>query len=320
MFLNIKTFLLILNILGNLEKQFNNKRPCASLDGHVGIGGDPVDNTSLNVAHTNDIPNSYALRVYKSLNFSGQVGDPSYALKVNFEPDYTWEHLYAISGCAYRGDWPAPQDGRTIGVMGTAGNASCGWNYGVYGRLLGYSPQYMGGAAIFATIPGRDEINVNGTWAGYFRGNVKVEDVLVVNTTSYTSDITLKKDISELENNTLDKLMQLNPIRYRLKSPLELNLIGPEVTDTLSTPLSLTDREAEIYNRERFGLSAQEVEKLFPEIVIEGDDGFLGVNYIELIPILIEALKDQQRQINDLHYTLIADGRAIDTKRMILTD
>ena len=127
-----------------------------------------------------------------------------------------------------------------------------------------------------------------------------MEDVLVVNTTSYTSDITLKKDISELENNTLDKLMQLNPIRYRLKSPLELNLIGPEVTDTLSTPLSLTDREAEIYNRERFGLSAQEVQKQFPEIVIEGDDGFLGVNYIELIPILIEALKDQQRQINDL--------------------
>ena len=98
--------------------------------------------------------------MYKSLNFSGQVGDPNYALKVNFEPDYTWERLYAMYGCAYRGDDPVPYDGRTIGVKGTAGHAQCGWNYGVYGRLLG---EYMGGSAIFATIPGRDEINVNGT-------------------------------------------------------------------------------------------------------------------------------------------------------------
>jgi hypothetical protein len=47
----------------------------------------------------------------------------------------------------------------------------------------------------------------------------------------------------------------------------------------------------------QLGLSAQDVEKVLPEIVSEGSDGYLSVEYSKLTPVLIEAIKEQQQQI-----------------------
>jgi hypothetical protein len=52
-------------------------------------------------------------------------------------------------------------------------------------------------------------------------------------------------------------------------------------------------------NQTKIGLIAQEVEKFFPEIVSQ-QQGVKSVNYIALIPILINAIKEQQTQINKL--------------------
>jgi hypothetical protein len=48
------------------------------------------------------------------------------------------------------------------------------------------------------------------------------------------------------------------------------------------------------------GLIAQEVQALFPELVSTDEDGYLSVNYIGLIPHLIEAVKDLQRENDTL--------------------
>ena len=48
-----------------------------------------------------------------------------------------------------------------------------------------------------------------------------------------------------------------------------------------------------------YGVIAQELQKLLPELVKEGDNG-LSVSYIPLIAILIEAVKEQQKQIDKL--------------------
>ena len=61
---------------------------------------------------------------------------------------------------------------RSYGVAAEVGNATSGWNYAIFGKLLGEN----NGAAIMGMIPGRGELNVGGMWAGYFRGNVFVED------------------------------------------------------------------------------------------------------------------------------------------------
>ena len=48
-----------------------------------------------------------------------------------------------------------------------------------------------------------------------------------------------------------------------------------------------------------YGVIAQELQKVLPELVKQGDQG-LTVSYIPLIAILIEAIKEQQKQIDEL--------------------
>lgn len=51
----------------------------------------------------------------------------------------------------------------------------------------------------------------------------------------------------------------------------------------------------------QFGLIAQQLEEILPDLVhTNNTDGFKNINYTGLIPILIQAIQDQQKQINDL--------------------
>ena len=48
------------------------------------------------------------------------------------------------------------------------------------------------------------------------------------------------------------------------------------------------------------GFSAQEIEKTFPHLVSSYENGYLALNYTELIPILIKALQAQNAKIVEL--------------------
>ncbi|MEO2173434.1 MAG: hypothetical protein ABGY96_04985 [bacterium] len=50
-------------------------------------------------------------------------------------------------------------------------------------------------------------------------------------------------------------------------------------------------------NEPDIGLVAQEVEKVFPELVAENDAGYKGIAYSKLMAVLIEAVKEQQGQL-----------------------
>ncbi|HEC32786.1 MAG TPA: DUF5011 domain-containing protein, partial [Candidatus Kaiserbacteria bacterium] len=81
-----------------------------------------------------------------------------------------------------------------------------------------------------------------------------------------SSDSRLKKDITKLEY-SLDKVLQLNPVRYNW-----LNATG-------------TDPE-------QIGLIAQEVQEFFPELVhLNPVDGYYGLSYAGLTPILVSAIQ-----------------------------
>jgi hypothetical protein len=103
------------------------------------------------------------------------------------------------------------------------------------------------------------------------------------------SDSTLKTNITPLTN-TLSKLLQLNGYRYNYKSSL---FVGT----TNLTPIT---------SKYRIGLIAQEVEKVFPELVETNDSGIKGVSYEAMIPILLEAIKEQQAKINQLEQKINA--------------
>lgn len=52
--------------------------------------------------------------------------------------------------------------------------------------------------------------------------------------------------------------------------------------------------------RTRMGFVAQEVKEIFPELVEQDASGYMYVDYIGLIPILVESVKEQQEQIDEL--------------------
>jgi hypothetical protein len=64
----------------------------------------------------------------------------------------------------------------------------------------------------------------------------------------------------------------------------------------------------------QMGLLAQEVETVFPEAVTTDDNGTKSVAYSKLIPVLVEAIKAQQAQIEDLKRSLATQRGDVDPR------
>jgi len=60
------------------------------------------------------------------------------------------------------------------------------------------------------------------------------------------------------------------------------------------------DKHEQFNGNDDIGIVAQEVEKVFPEIVDTRDNGYKAVKYEKMVAVLIEAIKDQQKQIDEL--------------------
>ncbi len=54
----------------------------------------------------------------------------------------------------------------------------------------------------------------------------------------------------------------------------------------------------------QIGLIAQEVEEVLPELVHTDQNGYKGVMYDKLVAVLVEAVKDQQRMIDELEHQM----------------
>lgn len=82
------------------------------------------------------------------------------------------------------------------------------------------------------------------------------------------------------------------------------------LTNSLSNVLALRgiyyDWKKEAYPEKQFddksqiGFAAQDLEKIYPEMVHTDDEGFKTVDYSRLTPVLVEAIKEQQSQIDVL--------------------
>jgi len=101
-------------------------------------------------------------------------------------------------------------------------------------------------------------------------------------TAYYSSDINLKDDIRPIES-ALFKVKQLSGITFTWNEKAE---------------------KAEREKGRDVGLIAQEVQKVLPEIVQIRPNKTLAIQYDKVIPLLVEAIKDQQTIIEDLQQRL----------------
>jgi hypothetical protein len=146
----------------------------------------------------------------------------------------------------------------------TAGDAAIG----VFANELRLQSDYSNAAITFG-------YDVNGTsFVENMRlqGNVlHVRGAVFANSSWYSSDSRYKTNIDVITHG-LNKITMLNAYHYNWKDK---------------------EKDPEIQT----GLLAQEVQKIFPELVREDSKGYLSVNYVGLIPYLIQSIKEQQDQI-----------------------
>ena len=95
---------------------------------------------------------------------------------------------------------------------------------------------------------------------------------------AYASSDERLKDNIELISNPIEKVQSLKGVTWDWNSNADI------LQQTLPN----------------VGVIAQDVEKVLPQLVIDRDNGFKGVDYAKLTGLLIEAVKDQQKQIDEL--------------------
>lgn len=199
------------------------------------------------------------------------IGNPGWGIGGNFKGNYKGiqaqvndpgtQSSYGIHGLNLS------SIGIKYGVCGeAAGLSGTGTRYGVYGRGVSGTTNY----GVFA--------NGNLAYTGSF--------------ITPSAELKFKSNSAPISN-SLNKLLQIVPEYFSFK------------TDDFPT--------MNFSKGNHYGLNAEEVEKIFPEIVSEEvnvytnfetketiETNYKGINYIELIPILIQSIKEQQVQIEEL--------------------
>jgi hypothetical protein len=203
-------------------------------------------------------------------------------------------YYYGILGATYNS--AAQGYGTAFGVFGEAGYANSGYNYGTFGVLVGG----QNGAGIFGAASGYWNANTGGNYAGYFNGNVMVNGTCWANSFPLNSDLRFKKNITPLTNTTFNKISQLKAVSYKFKTRQELKAQGIIPTDTSRYDTT----NGKFFNYLHYGYIAQDVQKIFPNLIYQKDDGFLGLNYTELIPLIIETIKQQDSIITQQTATI----------------
>ncbi len=167
----------------------------------------------------------------------------------------------------------------------TIGNATSGRNLIFFTNGFASTDEKMritstGNVGIGTTAP-TDKLTVAGIIApsadntySLGKSGARWSAVWSANGTIQTSDARLKTNINPL-NYGLKEILQMHPVRYNWK------------TEPTANP--------------KIGLIAQEVQKLVPEVVIGNEKtDMLGMNYAELVPVLINAVKELDQKIENI--------------------
>lgn len=117
----------------------------------------------------------------------------------------------------------------------------------------------------------------------FFNSQTGVYNKIQVQQVLNYSDARAKTGIRTL-NNGIDIIKRLHPVSYNFK--------GAQARVAANN--TFTGNNAE------FGLLAQELETILPNLVYTDDDGRKLVDYISLIPVLIDAVQSLQAEVEEL--------------------
>ena len=137
-------------------------------------------------------------------------------------------------------------------------------------------------APAFVIGNGINSTNKSDAFKVMFNGDATVSnDLTVSGDVVISSDARLKSNIVSL-GSTLPKLLQIDGKSYEMKG------------------------------KQKIGVLAQEIKEVFPELVSEDDNEMLAVNYQGLVPVLINALKEQDAKMKEQQIKYIEQEKRLE--------
>ena len=203
--------------------------------------------------------------------------------------------------------------GKRIGVMGTVTTDGYDYDYGVVGKI--YPETTTNGAAVYGSTTSNiynTLANISGLYAGYFHGDTRITGTLTAGSVVTSSDYRLKDNVRSLSSSDgcLGKLMSMNVVEYNNKqreyeveeADLDGELLEMDSTVSLmglrDNKVCWYEEDSPIINNKHYGLIAQELQEIYPDLVVESQDGFLAINYLEIIPLLIRSVQELKTELD----------------------
>ena len=258
-----------MNVNAQLEVQTSGD---VKITKNAAVGTDVNNNISLNVERsaTSSLSPYYGIKSLVSIPSQRPQSSPLYGLYSAAEATLasSGTGTYAVVGvygAANKSIFiPTAFSAGVVGIVPPVGSG-----YGVFGGV-GSLPSSMGG---------------NAKYAGYFNGKVKVTGTLYTSVILINNDTVYAKNAQPITSIPRDEFAMLRPISYTLQHD--------------STWIVENDAEKEI-GKTHYGLVAQDVQKVYPDLVYEDAAGNLSINYIEMIPLLIQQVQDLSAEVEDL--------------------
>lgn len=217
--------------------------------------------------------------------------------------------ISALNGSAHSSATLKPYHGS--GVSGFSMGSS--YNAGV----TGYSYDNYNGAGIAGSstlVCVWNDVNKN--YAGYFYGDVKITNDLLVNG-SITGTIlgasvpqsSRKKAITlDSLDRTTAKISKLRTSVYHLDSNQKkkkmLHYTIPSFIAEESLPHEIEELpniiEDQRLSKSHYTLDTEQLEEVFPELVYEQEDGTKSINYMEMIPLLVQTISELNSRLSTL--------------------
>ena len=117
-------------------------------------------------------------------------------------------------------------------------------------------------------------------------------NLTVYGTFSNPSDERIKTDIKDINPQIADKLFILHPHQYKLRNSSPFHLSNNNNNNNNNIIENQGSQQPIQY-----GLIAQEVETIYPELVLELENGLKTINYIQLIPLLLYQIQKLNNEV-----------------------
>lgn len=226
--------------------------------GRAEIGIDPTDPTHINPVYAQWLDTVTVLKVF------GNYGTKAAGAHMTFGDTYLY-NTYNVA----------------VGELGYTDNDKL-WLHGKSGTYITVGPNALD--TIVYYDPSRSS-------AVNFKKDVHTSGVFV------QSDERFKENIEPVED-VLSSLEGLEAVTYTLKND------NASLREGVASMMALTDKAAkdkEFFDQfyaneengsERYGFLAQNVKEVFPELVHTDNSGYMYVDYIGLIPILVQSINE----------------------------